>query len=223
MNELGERLRIIASFVPKGKSVCDVGTDHGYLPAALCLSGDCSSVTATDIRKKPLENASKNLKRLGVKNVELILCDGLQKVPQEKAQAVVIAGMGGDVISGIIDRCPYKEKPDFILSPTTGASTLREYLAENGFTVEREVAVSENGKIYSVMLCRFDGKIRHLSPAEKRIGKLDFQDEAGAAYIKKQLSIIEKCIFDLEKSGKRQDFLSENIMAKQEILNKKKG
>ena len=223
MNELGKRLNLIASFVPKGKSVCDVGTDHGYLPAALCLSGDYKSVTATDINKKPLENASNNLKKLGAHGVELILCDGLEKVPQEKAEAVIIAGMGGDVISGIIDRCPYKEKSVFILSPTTGASTLREYLGGNGFYVEREVATTENGKIYSVMLCRFDGKTRHLSPAQKRIGKLDFSGDDNIRYIRKQLSIIEKCILDLQNSGKRQDFLLENIAAKQEILKKTEG
>ena len=110
MNELSKRLKTIASFVPKGKSVCDVGTDHGYLPAALCLAGVYKSVTATDVKEKPLENACKNLKKLGVTNVELIRCDGLSAVPYEKAEAVVIAGMGGDVISGIIERCPYKEK-----------------------------------------------------------------------------------------------------------------
>ena len=64
MPVLSERLKLIASMVPQGKSVCDVGTDHGYLPAALCLSGKYSSITATDIREKPLENARKNLEKL---------------------------------------------------------------------------------------------------------------------------------------------------------------
>lgn len=223
MNELSKRLQVIASFVPKGKSVCDVGTDHGYLPAALCLSGDFTSVTATDIGEKPLQNARKNIEKLGADGVELILCDGLSAVPREKAETVIIAGMGGDVISGIIKRCPYKEKSLFILQPMTGALTLREYLAENGFAVKSETATSENKKVYSVMVCEFDGVKRCLTEAQKRIGELTPTTKENRDYIEKQLRIVEKCIKDLESSGKNPGFLKENLMAKQEISKIKEG
>ena len=33
MIELGERLTRVASFVPNGWKVCDVGSDHAYLPS----------------------------------------------------------------------------------------------------------------------------------------------------------------------------------------------
>ncbi len=217
MPVLSERLRLIASMVPQGKSVCDVGTDHGYLPAALCLSGKYKNVTATDIREKPLENARKNLKKLGVKGVKLILCDGLQKVNEEDAETVIIAGIGGDVISGIIDRCPFKEKSVFILQPMTAAPVLREYLAKNGFFAEEEVAVTEKRKIYSVMLYRFDGKKRTLSPAQKRIGILKPATGENIKYIKKQLDICNKCVADLKGAGIFSPALKENIEAANEI------
>ncbi len=35
MIELGERLTRVASFVPNGSKVCDVGSDHAYLPVYL--------------------------------------------------------------------------------------------------------------------------------------------------------------------------------------------
>ena len=54
MYNLSKRLSVIASLVKKGARVCDVGTDHGYLPIALKKSGLVSSVIATDIRKGPL-------------------------------------------------------------------------------------------------------------------------------------------------------------------------
>ena len=217
MPVLSERLKLIASMVPQGKSVCDVGTDHGYLPAALCLSGKYKSITATDIREKPLENARKNLEKLNIKGVDLILCDGLQKVSEEKAETVIIAGMGGDVISGIIENCPYKEKSVFILQPMTAAQVLREYLAKNGFFVETEVAITENKKIYSVMRCRFDGKKRELSPSQKRIGKLSATTEENIKYIKKQSDICNKCIKDLKNAGISSPALEENIIAANEI------
>ena len=217
MPVLSERLRLIASMVPQGKSVCDVGTDHGYLPAALCLSGKYKSVAATDIREKPLENARKNLEKLGVKNVKLILCDGLQGVSEDEAETVIIAGMGGDVISGIIDRCPFKERSVFILQPMTAAPVLREYLAKNGFYAEKEIAVTENRKTYSVMLYRFDGKKRTLSPSQKRIGILKPTTDQNIKYIKKQLDICNNCIADLKNAGISSPALKENIAAANEI------
>ncbi|MCQ2455631.1 MAG: class I SAM-dependent methyltransferase [Clostridia bacterium] len=219
MHSLSQRLKTVASMIPQGTSVCDVGTDHGYLPAALYLSGNYGSITATDICEKPLENARKNIRKLGANGVNLILCDGLEKVEKENAQTVVIAGMGGDVISGIIERCPFKKHSLFVLQPMTAAKVLRIFLAENGFSVIKETAVAENGKIYSVMLCRFEGKKQLLSPAKKRIGELKPTTEENIAYIKKQYNICKKCIADLEKAGVDSPLLSETKTALAEIKN----
>lgn len=218
MSVLSDRLKVIASFVPKGKSVCDVGTDHGYLPAALCLSGDFKSVTATDIREKPLKKAAENLARFGANDVGLILCNGLSAVPYEKAETVIIAGMGGDVISGIIDRCPYKEKSLFILQPMSAAPVLREYLASNGFEIKKETAVIDNKRIYPVMCCRFDGKKRVITSLQKRIGAIKPDTKANSDYIKRQLKIVDKCIEDLEKANINSDFLQENLNVREELI-----
>lgn len=200
MRPLSQRLSLIASFAEKGKNICDVGTDHGYLSAYLSLSGEYGCITATDINEKPLMNAKKNLEKLGIKNVKLVLCDGLSGVTEQEAQNVIIAGMGGEVIAGIISKAPFLKSasPRIILQPTTAAFYLREYLAHNGFSVEEESAVEENKKLYSVMAVRFTGEKRSLSECEKRIGILDTKKEVNIRYIKKQLNICEKCAKDLE-------------------------
>ena len=217
MNGLSERLSLIMSFIPKGSSVCDVGCDHGYLSAALYLSGGFSRITATDIGEKPLTNARKNFQKLGVEGVELILSDGLSKVGKEKAQCVVIAGMGGDVISGIIDRCPYKNEVSFVLQPMTNSKVLRLYLAEKGFRIQKEQAIAENGKIYSVMLCRFGGASYVLEDFQKYIGILKPDNPTNIAYIKKQYNICEKCAFALQNIPEKEAEYKEYISAKQEI------
>ncbi len=217
MQSLSQRLKVIASFIPQGKSVCDVGTDHGYLPAALSLGGKCKKVTATDIREKPLDNARNNLKRLGVKDVNLILCDGLEDVDKNDAETVIIAGMGGDVISKIIENCPFKEAPLFILQPMTAADTLRDYLAQNGFDVLKETALSENRKIYSVMTARFDGKCRKLSPSQRRIGKLHPVSEENIKYIKKQQIIAERCVKNLKNIPKKAELYEESLQIAEEL------
>ena len=217
MPKLSERLKIIASFVPQGKSICDVGTDHGYLPAALYLSGKYKKVTATDIREKPLKNARNNLERLGVKGVELVLCDGLSGVEAQNAEVVIIAGMGGDVISGIMENCSYKEQSVFILQPMTAADTLREYLAKTGFAVIEERAISENKKIYSVMKAVYDGKKRNLSPAQRRIGILKPTLPENIEYIKKQLRITAKCAEDLKNISEKREYYEEVLSAYNKI------
>ena len=53
MNEqiaLSPRLRMAASLVPPGARLADIGTDHGYLPAALILEGAIPSAIAADLR-----------------------------------------------------------------------------------------------------------------------------------------------------------------------------
>ena len=43
MIELGERLTRVASFVPNGSKVCDVGSDHAYLPVYLIQNNQITS------------------------------------------------------------------------------------------------------------------------------------------------------------------------------------
>ena len=196
-----ERLSLIASLIPLGDSVCDVGTDHGYLSAYLSLSGKYGKITATDIGEKPLQNAKTNLERLGVTGVDLVLCDGLSGVTRDRADTVIIAGMGGEVISGILSRTEFIKDKDItlILQPMTAADSLRLYLSENGFEVQREIAIEENKKLYSVMVCKYCAVPYSIDEVRKRIGILKPQTECAKRYIEKQAKIAFKCAKDLEQ------------------------
>lgn len=223
MFELSKRLNLIASFIKEGSAVCDVGTDHGYLPAFLYLSGKCKSVTATDINQKPLDTARKNLERLGADGVKLILCDGLSKVGKSNADTVVIAGMGGEVISGIIDRAEFlrDNSVTLILQPTTSAENLRVYLSENGFRVEKERAICENGKIYSVMVVRFCDTPYTLDNAGRLIGLLKADSDESRKYIEKQYRIITKRAEDIKNIAQKQSeykTLTETSLQLKQIL-----
>lgn len=228
MLELSKRLSLIASLIKQGSSVCDVGTDHGYLPAFLYLSGKFKNVIATDINEKPLHSAQKNLDRLGADGIKLVLCDGLSGVTRADADTVIIAGMGGEVISGIIDRALFlrDQTVTLILQPTTAAKELRLYLSQNGFAVEREIALQENGKIYSVMQVRFAQQPYEISDVRALIGLLNPDDVDSCEYIKKQYRIAQKCADQLKYANKMQDEynyylnLSEQL---KEILGGKNG
>ena len=48
--ELTPRLALLASWVPPGARLIDVGTDHGYLPAWLIQNGRIEEALASDLR-----------------------------------------------------------------------------------------------------------------------------------------------------------------------------
>lgn len=208
---LSKRLRAIADLVPPGSRVCDVGTDHAYLPIALMQSGRAARVTATDIREAPLANAARNIGEAGVSGIETRLCDGLCGIPLNETDAVVIAGMGGEVIAGILSRAAQNDllAPLFLLQPTTSAEVLRQYLCENGFLLQSETAVSENGKLYTVMAARFTGKSQKMPPYFYYIGLIDPNTADGRRYIEKQYARLSKCAAALEKvPAKQREYLA---------------
>lgn len=228
MKALKQRLSLIASMVIGGRSVCDVGTDHGYLPAFLFLEGISQNITATDIREKPLENARENLERLGADKVKLLLCDGLAGVSRESGDNVIIAGMGGEVISGIIQRTPWLKdgSVNLILQPMTAARELRLFLASSGFEVIREEAVADGRKIYSVMQVRFCGQSKEIGCVQEHIGLLKPDSAEAISYIQKQLYICEKALAQMGAlAEKNEEYKQKWVLSEKlrEILEKENG
>lgn len=206
MRTLSNRLGTIAGLVPKGSRIADIGTDHGYLPIYLSQNGISDYILACDINAKPLESAKRNIEAADIKNVYLRLSDGLEAISPDEIDTVVIAGIGGEVISGIIERSAWIKSPDYtlILQPTTSPEKLREFLALSGFRVKEEKAVQENGKLYSVMVVKFTGDTTPLKPHELYIGKLTPDGEAASFYIEKQLKRVTTLSLDLEGIPEKQ-------------------
>ncbi len=210
MQNLSKRLSKIAVLVPKNCRVADIGTDHGYLPIYLIKNGIASFVYASDIAEKPLKSAQKNIETSGLHNIETRLSDGLENIAPDEIDTAVIAGIGGEVISGIIERCEWIKDSRYtlILQPTTSPEKLRAYLADNGFLVEHEVAVFENSKIYSIMRVKYCGKKQNLPPYKLFIGNLTPDNEDSTAYIDKQLRRVSSLSADLKNiPTKREEYI----------------
>lgn len=170
-----KRLLLCAELVT-GDYICDIGTDHGYLPAYLVITGKCRRAVAADINEMPLEAAKSIFARENISDkADFFLSDGLKNVPLEGVTDIVIAGMGGELISHILsaDERVKNFGGAFILQPMTRAADLRKYLAENGFETDTEKGVREGRFIYSVIRCRYTGNCRRLDPIEEIIGSLD--------------------------------------------------
>lgn len=152
MTNLSERLSAIAALIKKGSRVADIGTDHAYLPIYLRQHGISPYVLACDIGVLPLESAKNNVIKSGTDGIDFRLCDGLDGISFDEVDTIVIAGMGGECISGILERCAWAKDSGmhFILQPMNSPEELRRFL--NGdYTLLSERAVKDAGRIYTVM------------------------------------------------------------------------
>lgn len=173
--QLGPRLALCASLVREGKALCDVGTDHGYLPIWLLKAGRIPRALACDINQGPLDAARRDGAKYEAGDaLSFRLSDGLRKVSPEEAEDVVIAGMGGELILRIVGETPWLRDQDkrLILQPMSSVPELRLGLAELGFAVLQEEAVEEGTKVYSAFAAEYTGRPEETGPLYPFLGKL---------------------------------------------------
>ena len=171
--KLSKRLQTIADFVKKGAVVADIGTDHAHIPIYLIKNNIISRAYACDINTGPLEKAEENINYYGVKNIELRLSNGLEKLKTDEADTVIIAGMGGELITDILERGRrfFDTERKFILSPHTKIDEVRKYLLSNGFEITKEDMCIDEGKFYTVMEVKYTENKEMYSEAELLYGK----------------------------------------------------
>ncbi len=178
INDIGERLSLIASCVRDGVTLIDVGTDHAFLPVYLVLTGRIKNAAACDIAEGPLSKARQHIDEAGLsQKIGTVLSNGLEKINIPKRCDIVIAGMGGELISDIISAAKDRIGSDvrLILQPMTRPEHLRLFLSQNGFDIISE-RLSEEGKIYQVIVCRYTGENYTLSDAELSLGKKEARE-----------------------------------------------
>lgn len=157
--KLTPRLKLVAQMVRPGGIVADIGTDHAYLPVFLVNSGRNPRAFACDVKEGPLARAKRTLEAYGAQEkVELLLSDGLAEV--ERADDIVLAGMGGELIAELLHRSTLAHRPDvsLVLQPMTAPAELRAFLCREGFRMQHEEAVHEGGKLYTVIQAAFTGE-----------------------------------------------------------------
>ncbi|MBQ4578023.1 MAG: SAM-dependent methyltransferase [Clostridia bacterium] len=151
--ELTPRLNLAAAFCLPCKSVIDVGCDHAYLCIHLVEQG-AERAFASDIRPGPLAAAKEHIAACGMSDrVRAVLCPGLEAFGPEDADTVSVCGMGGEMIASILEAAPWTAKGShkLVLQPMTNGHKLRQWLADNGYAIEKEALAREGDRIYVVM------------------------------------------------------------------------
>ena len=152
--KLTPRLALIASLVPHGTIVADIGTDHAYIPMFLVNSGIASYAIAADKHMGPLRIAEENIKFYGCEDkVKILQSDGFLAFIPGQINTAIIAGMGGILIAEILEAGKEiaKSLDYLILQPMTAQLELRKYLIENGYTITEEHVTREKDKFYYVI------------------------------------------------------------------------
>lgn len=183
---LNDRLLGCSEFVTRGGIACDVGTDHAYLASYLAMNGISKHVYACDIALGPLEAARSTVSKLGLSDkVTIIQSDGLDNVPNENVTDVIIAGMGGELITDIVLRADWlKRGVNLVLQPQSKASELRKALCENGYEIKSEKAFPDRDFCYPVINAVYTGSVIELDEISSIVGKLDLNAENSRKYIK---------------------------------------
>lgn len=206
---LDTRLRAAAEMVPEGARLADIGSDHAYLPIALCLEGKIEYALASDINEGPVASARANIAKNGLASkIEAIRADGLDMARDFAPDCITVLGMGGELIVSILERAEWvkDEKITLVVQPMTHAEILAEYLAENGFAVTDENIVSvgeRDDRIYRLIKASYSGERRSISRVESLVGKinLDRGDDITKRYIRRIIAVLDTKTQGKERAG----------------------
>ncbi|GAA6113095.1 MAG: tRNA (adenine(22)-N(1))-methyltransferase TrmK [Apilactobacillus sp.] len=161
-NNLSQRLKTVADFVPKNSRVADIGSDHAYLPVYLMKQNQIEFGIASEVAKGPLENAKQEILSEGLSDkIDTRLADGLLSINKEdNINCVTIAGMGGTLIRQILEngKNHLSGNEVLVLQPNVGENRLRTWLMNNHYEIKDETILREDGHTYEIIVAE---KVNH--------------------------------------------------------------
>ncbi|MCH5461342.1 tRNA (adenine-N(1))-methyltransferase [Lactobacillus sp. LC28-10] len=153
---LSNRLQTVADFVQPGARLADIGSDHAYLPVHLAKQGTIRAAIAGEVVKGPYHNALTEIENEQLTAVITArLADGLAAIqPEDKIDTVTIAGMGGTLITKILEdgKAHLTHKERLILQPNVGEDNVRRWLQDNRYQIVAERILAEDGHIYEIIV-----------------------------------------------------------------------
>ena len=152
--QLSKRLSAVADMVTSGNCLADVGTDHGYIPIYLVKQGRIAGAVAMDIHSGPLQRAKENIRNYHLEDrIQSRLSDGVAALQDFEADTVVIAGMGGGLVMKILTegRRVLKTASEIVLQPQSEIEKVRRFLQIEGYCIDAENMILEDGKFYPMM------------------------------------------------------------------------
>lgn len=155
LNVIPHRLKVIASYLPKGTIFADIGSDHAHLPIYICSRDISARAIAVEVNEGPLHSAQQNISNYQFSDViDARLGDGLSVIEKNEVTEVVVAGMGGSLITSILENGVdmLKSIKRIIVQPNIQARKIRKWADLNDMHVVAEEVIKENGHFYEIIV-----------------------------------------------------------------------
>lgn len=152
--KLSQRLQYIMEQIPAGSRLADIGSDHGLLPVAAVRSGRVPQAVAGEVNDGPLCAAQKQVAEAGLADRIMVRKgDGLAVIKAHEVDVITIAGMGGALITSILEQGKDKlaSVKQLVLQPNVGEDILRRWLMKQQWVLIDEHIMEEDGKIYEIL------------------------------------------------------------------------
>lgn len=221
--KLSRRLEAVASYVPQGARLADVGSDHAYLPLFLVERGRIDFAIAGEVVQGPYRSALQNVEQADQSDkISVRMANGLAAVElDDQVSTVTIAGMGGRLIAEILEAGKDKlvSVERLVLQPNNREDDVRRWLVANDFQLVTEEILEENDKIYEILVAE-KGNV-DLTADQLRFGPYLLEDQS-ATFQKKWLKELDKLTYameqvPLERQADR-SAISQKIQQIQEVL-----
>lgn len=211
--KLSKRLERVAAHITKDCVLADIGSDHAYLPCYAVLNGLADKAIAGEVAEGPFQSAKQQVIQTELQDViDVRKGDGLAVLKPDEATCITIAGMGGTLISAILDKGMEKlgKVNRLILQPNVGAFTIRTWLIENGWELIEEEILEEDEKIYEILIAEKGEPLRPYSEhreADLLLGPF-LKREQSSVFVKKwtlEKSHWERILKQLVEKGENPD------------------
>lgn len=205
------RLNTLAKMVDPGSRVADIGTDHAYLPIELVKNGKIDYAIASDVAEGPLENAKNDIAAAGLtEQIETRLGSGLETVTHaDQIDTVVIAGMGGKLMTDILDRAWSKDAQfkTLVLEPNIGEAGVRNWLMMHNYKIISEKLIAEAGHTYELIKASLTEEKHEMTEKEIFFGPFIVQEKNPVFYQKweGQLVYYQRLLVNLNKARKKDE------------------
>ena len=218
------RLKLIADKVPKCNVLADIGTDHAYIPIYLVQNGVCQKAIASDVKIGPVKMAINNISLYKLsEKIETRLGNGLDTIEINEADSIIIAGMGGTLLTELLEANKPKtvNADTLVLQPMNDLHVVRKWLYDNAFEIYDEEMVAEGPKMYFVLSAKFTGNKKQYSDFELYVGQrlIEKKDPLLGAYCRMKVQQIDRVLEQLEEMKENDALKSQYIRQKIDYIN----
>ncbi|GAA0482561.1 tRNA (adenine(22)-N(1))-methyltransferase TrmK [Salinibacillus aidingensis] len=194
--QLSNRLKSITNYLPEQPLFADIGSDHAYLPCYVCLHDSKARAIAGEINQGPYQRAYEQVEKWNLSDrIHVRQGDGLSVLEPNEAEQIVIAGMGGTLITNILENG--KEKlagvNRIIAQPNINARYIRKWFHAHSFVLSAEEVMEEDGRFYEILIADYQPDLvtKEITEKEYYFGPFNLQDK-NQAFIKKWEHVLER-------------------------------